>query len=245
MDLNLRKLIEEVSLKHIAIIMDGNGRWAKLKGEGRTEGHKVGANRVIDLTRTCDELGIKFLSLYAFSTENWKRPEKEVLTIMDLLNKFISNELDELHKNNVKVIVMGDIKGLPFINRKAVEFAINKTKNNTGLTLNIGINYGSKAEIVNSFKLIYNEIKNGSLSFEKINEETISNYLYTSSIPDPDLLIRTGGEQRLSNFMLYQLAYTEFYFTNVLWPDFDRMELEKAIIEFLKRNRRFGGLLDE
>lgn len=238
-------LIQKYGPKHIAIIMDGNGRWAKKRQMERTEGHKVGSQNVIELVRFCDELGVKYLSLYAFSTENWKRPETEVSTIMKLLNIFIKNELDELHKNNVKLVIMGDIAGLPFTNRKAVEYAISKTKNNTGLVLNIGLNYGSRAEIVNAFKRIYDDIQKSKITIDDVSEELLSDYLYTSGMSEPDLLIRTGGELRLSNFMLYQLAYSEFYFTDILWPDFGKDELLEAIKEYFARNRRFGDVLDE
>lgn len=238
----IKNLIREASIKHIAIIMDGNGRWASARDLSRTEGHKVGSENVIDITEACDELGIKYLSLYAFSTENWKRPKTEVSKIMSLLNKFISSELNRLHSKNIKLNIMGDITKLPIINRKAVEYALNKTKNNTGLVLNIGLNYGARDEIVSAFKSIHQDLENKKIKIEDISEKLISSYMYTCDMPDPDLLIRTGGELRLSNFMLYQLAYSEFYFTDVLWPDFDRSELEKAILEFLRRNRRFGGV---
>lgn len=242
MDADLKDLIKEKSIKHLAIIMDGNGRWAKAKDLKRTEGHKAGSERVIDITEACDELGIKYLSLYAFSTENWKRPEEEVFTIMELLNKFISRELDHLHRKNVKLHIMGDIKRLPFINRKSVEYALNKTKNNTGLVLNIGLNYGGRSELLYAFKAMLADFSKDKISEEDFSEDLISSYLYTKNMPDPDLLIRTGGEIRLSNFMLYQLAYSEFYFTEVLWPDFDRQELKKALEAFIYRDRRFGGL---
>lgn len=238
----IKNLIREASIKHIAIIMDGNGRWASARDLSRTEGHKVGSETVIDITEACDELGIKYLSLYAFSTENWKRPKTEVSKIMSLLNKFISSELNRLHSKNIKLNIMGDITKLPIINRKAVEYALNKTKNNTGLVLNIGLNYGARDEIVSAFKSIHQDLENKKIKIEDISEKLISSYMYTCDMPDPDLLIRTGGELRLSNFMLYQLAYSEFYFTDVLWPNFDRSELEKAILEFLRRNRRFGGV---
>lgn len=238
----IKNLIREASIKHIAIIMDGNGRWASARDLSRTEGHKVGSETVIDITEACDELGIKYLSLYAFSTENWKRPKTEVSKIMSLLNKFISSELNRLDSKNIKLNIMGDITKLPIINRKAVEYALNKTKNNTGLVLNIGLNYGARDEIVSAFKSIHQDLENKKIKIEDISEKLISSYMYTCDMPDPDLLIRTGGELRLSNFMLYQLAYSEFYFTDVLWPDFDRSELEKAILEFLRRNRRFGGV---
>lgn len=244
-NIDLKKLIKEHPVEHIAIIMDGNGRWAKKRNLDRTEGHKVGSERVIDITRHCDELGIKYLSLYAFSTENWSRPKTEVNKIMELLSLFINNKLDELHKNNVKLEIMGDLSALSFLNRQSVNYAINKTKSNTGLVLNIGLNYGSRKEIVRAVKSISRKVLNNEIEIDSINEDMISNNLYTSQYPDPDILIRTGGEKRLSNFMLYQLAYTEFYFTSVYWPDFDNKELENAIINFLKRDRRFGGLNDE
>lgn len=242
MDEQLKDLISQNSIKHIAIIMDGNGRWATKRGEERTYGHKFGSERVIDVTRRCSNLGIKYLSLYAFSTENWKRPKSEVATIMDLLVKFINRELDELVSENVKLTIMGDVSKLPYVDRKAVEYAINKSANNTGLVLNIGLNYGSRDEITRAFKNIHSDILAGKLTENDIDENTISDYLYTTGMPDPDLLIRTGGEKRLSNFMLYQSAYTEFYVTDVLWPDFTGEELEFAIRDFLTRNRRFGGL---
>lgn len=240
--MNINELVKEKSIKHIAIIMDGNGRWAEKKGLKRTEGHKVGADRVIDIVEACDDFGIEHLSLYAFSTENWKRPISEVSLIMDLLNKFINSQLDRLHKKNVKLNIMGDISALSFVNRKAVEYAVNKTKNNTGLVLNVGINYGSRAEIVNSLKLIYEKIKLGEINLEDVNENLISENLYTKNSPDPDVVIRTGGEKRVSNFMLYQLAYSEFYFTDILWPDFNKEEFKNSILDFVKRDRSFGGL---
>lgn len=242
MDGNIKNLIEQYSLKHIAIIMDGNGRWAIKQGKQRPYGHKFGTERVIDIIRHCNYLGVKYLSLYAFSTENWKRPKFEVSTIMDLLVKFINKELDEMVKENVKLQIMGDFSKLPIISRKAVEYALNKTKMNDGLVLNIGLNYGSRDEIVKAFRRIADDYKEGLIELQEIDEELISKNLYTSEIPDPDLLIRTGGEMRLSNFMLYQLAYTEFYVTDVLWPDFSSEQLDKAILAYFKRDRRFGGL---
>lgn len=242
MDSEIKNLIEEHSLKHIAIIMDGNGRWAVKQGKERPYGHKFGTERVIDIIRHSKHIGLKYLSLYAFSTENWKRPKTEVSTIMDLLVKFINRELDEMVRENVKLRIMGDINDLPLISRKAVEYALNKTKNNDGLVLNIGLNYGSRAEIVRAVQKIAEEYKSGKIGIEDIDQELISKNLYTNDMPDPDLLIRTGGEMRVSNFMLYQLAYTEFYVTDVLWPDFYPEELDKAILAFLGRDRRFGGV---
>lgn len=242
MDDKIKDLITEHSLKHIAIIMDGNGRWAVQRGHERPYGHKFGTERVIDIIRHSNKIGLNYLSLYAFSTENWKRPKFEVSTIMDLLVRFINSELDEMVRENVKLQIMGDISQLPLLSRKAVEYALNRTKNNTGLVLNIGLNYGSRSELVKAVKAIAKSIKSNEIGLEEVNEDLISAHLYTSNLPDPDLLIRTGGEQRLSNFMLYQLAYTEFYVTDVLWPDFFPEELDKAILEFMRRNRRFGGL---
>ena len=245
MSTDIKELIRQEGPKHVAIIMDGNGRWAKQKDRKRTDGHKAGAERVIDIVRKSDDLGIKYLSLYAFSTENWKRPRIEVSTIMDLLVSFIKRELDEMNRNNVKLVVMGDISRLPFASRKSVEYAINKTKNNEGLILNIGLNYGSRDELVSAVKAICRDYNNGKIKLNDIDEKMVSDNLYTAAMPDPDLMIRTGGEMRLSNFMLYQLAYSELYVTDILWPDFTSDHYEKAIIEFMSRNRRFGGLNEE
>ena len=238
----LINLVKEKGPNHIAIILDGNGRWAKKRGLSRNKGHKEGSERVIDITEYLDDLGVKYLSLYAFSTENWKRPEDEVNGIMKLLNSFISNELDRLHKKNVRLQIMGDISKLPYINRTAVNHAVKKTKDNTGLVLNIGLNYGGRAEMVMAVKDIARMVSTGDLDVEAIDEASISSSLYTHNLPDPDLLIRTGGEFRVSNFMIYQLAYTEFYFTDVLWPDFDREEMDRALADYFDRDRRFGGV---
>ena len=245
MNTDIKESIKLKGPKHVAIIMDGNGRWAKQKDRKRTDGHKAGAERVIDIVRKSSDLGIKYLSLYAFSTENWKRPPLEVSSIRDLLVGFIKRELDEMNRNNVKLIVMGDISRLPLASRKAVQYAINKTKNNSGLILNIGLNYGSRNELVMAVKEICREYKTEKISLKDIDEQMISDKLFTSTMPDPDLLIRTGGEMRLSNFMLYQLAYAELYVTEVLWPDFTSDHYEKAILEYMGRNRRFGGLDEE
>lgn len=239
---DLKSLISNGSIKHVSIIMDGNGRWAENRGESRSVGHIHGTENVISIAETCDDLGIKYLSLYAFSTENWKRPEKEVSSIFQLLTKFINKEMDRIMSRKIKLHVMGDISKLPLLSRKAVEMALNKTKNNTGLVLNIGLNYGSRSEILRSFKSIYDDISLGKLDLEKIDENTISNYLDTSTMPDPDILIRTGGEKRISNFMLYQLAYTELIFEDCLWPDYNSQELIKSLKSFYSRKRRFGGL---
>lgn len=241
-DNKLKTLVSEYSLEHIAIIMDGNGRWAKNQNKKRTEGHKVGTERVIEILEEADELGIKAVSLYAFSTENWKRPEDEVKSLFEIMNVFIDKELIRFIRNNMKLAIMGDISSLPFIYRKGIEKAIKSTESNDGMVVNIGLNYGSKNEILHGIKGIYEDINKGKLSLDDLNENTLSDYLFTSGLKDPDLLIRTGGEKRLSNFMLYQLAYSEFYFTDTLWPDFDKNELEKAIISYCERDRRYGGL---
>lgn len=239
---DLKELISNSSLKHIAMIMDGNGRWATKRGEDRSYGHKFGSERVIEIAQICSDLGIKVLSLYAFSTENWKRPEKEVISIFNLLNKFISRELDTMIEKNIKLSIMGDLSQLPLINRKAVEHALKKTSSNTGLILNIGLNYGSRAEISTAFKRLYFDVRDGKIDIEDIDEKAISKTLYTADLPDPDILIRTGGEKRVSNFMLYQIAYSEFYFIDTLWPDFDFAELSKILKDFFKRDRSFGGI---
>lgn len=238
----LKSLVEEYSLEHIAIIMDGNGRWAKKRGQGRSQGHKKGIEQVIDLVKNANKLNIKALSLYAFSTENWKRPDDEVYTLFDLLSSFLNRRIKELMDENVRLQVMGDISKLPLLTRKAINTAIKYTSNNDGLVLNIGINYGSRAEVKRALVDILKDYDQGKILIDDIDEDSLGKYLYTKNLKDPDLLIRTGGEERLSNFMLHQMAYTEFYFTDCLWPDFDYNELEKAVLEYLSRDRRFGGL---
>ncbi|MFM1564653.1 isoprenyl transferase [Helcococcus ovis] len=241
-DKNLIELIKNSSLNHIAIIMDGNGRWAQERGLDRSKGHSAGMQKVVEIIEVAQKLEIKYLSLYAFSTENWKRPQIEVSTLFSILNTFIKNELNRLIENNVRLTLMGDISKLPFTSKKAVEYAINKTKDNTGLTVNIGLNYGSRNEISMGIKKICNDVRLGKIKEDYIDDLTLSKYLYTSDIPDPDLLIRTGGEKRLSNFMLYQLAYSEFDFPKIFWPDYGKKEFKDSIINFINRNRRFGGL---
>ena len=228
--------------KHIAIIMDGNGRWAKERHLPRTAGHREGVERVTEIVEAAYNLNIQYLSLYAFSTENWKRPKEEVGALMKLLISYIKRELDKIHKNNIRIQTMGDIYKLPKSVVEQVEMAIEKTKNNTGMVLNIGLNYGGRDEIIRAVKNILADVKKGKLKEEDINTDVFSKYLYTSELPDPDLLIRPSGELRLSNFMLYQVAYTEFYFPEIYWPDFKPKYLYEAIIEYQKRHRRFGGI---
>ena len=228
--------------EHVAIIMDGNGRWAKKRFLPRTAGHHEGMKRVIEIVELAEKIDIKYLSLYAFSTENWKRPQEEIDNLMKLLVQYIKIELNRINKNNVKIQTMGDISKLPKGPREEVERAIKTTENNTKMVLNIGLNYGGRDEIIYGIKNILEDIKMGKLKEEEINEELFSNYLYTKDLPEPDLLIRPSGELRLSNFMLYQIAYTEFWFSDILWPDFKEEEFYKAIIDYQKRSRRFGGI---
>ncbi len=227
---------------HVAIIMDGNGRWAKERFLPRTAGHQEGMKRVIEIVEVAEKLNIKYLSLYAFSTENWKRPKEEIDGLMKLLVQYIRSELNKIHKNNIRIQTMGDISKLPKAPRKEVERAIEKTKNNNKMVLNIGLNYGGRDEIVRAVKNILEDVKMGKINEEDINTKNFSNYLYTNGMPDPDLLIRPSGELRLSNFMLYQIAYTEFWFSDIYWPDFKEEHFYEAIIDYQKRDRRFGGI---
>ena len=227
---------------HIAIIMDGNGRWAKQRFLPRTVGHKAGVEAIRDVVKECSTLGVKHLTLYAFSTENWKRPVLEVEALMNLLVTYLSKEVRELHQNNVRLNTIGDITKLPEKAINSLNESIELTKDNDGLTLNLALNYGSRSDIKNAIIDIAKNYKNGKISIEDIGEELIANYLSTKSIPDPDLIIRTSGEQRISNFLLWEMAYSEFYFTDVYWPDFTKEELRKAIYTYQNRDRRFGGL---
>lgn len=223
-------------LNHLAIIMDGNGRWAIKRGKPRLFGHKAGIESFKRVIKACGELGIGVLSVFAFSTENWTRPKEEVDGIMNLITEFCEQDLDNAITNGVKVVTMGDLSKLPQRLQDTLNNVIEKTKNNDKLTLNIGINYGARAEIL---RAVNNIIKDG---IKECDEQTFNNYLYTANLPDPDLIIRASGEKRLSNFMLYQCAYSEFYFPKVHWPDFNKKVIEKAIKVYQKRNRRFGGL---
>lgn len=228
--------------KHIGIIMDGNGRWAKNKMLPRSLGHKAGVETIREIVKECNKLDVKYLTLYAFSTENWKRPKEEVNTLMKLLVEYLKKEIDELHSQNVVVRYIGDISKLPIICQQELHNAYNKTKDNKGLVLNLALNYGGRTEIVHAIKEMIIKVQNGEIGIESIDENAFSRFLYTKGIPDPDIIIRTAGEQRLSNFLLWQCAYSEFWYTNIKWPDFKKEHLNKAIYDYQNRDRRFGGL---
>jgi undecaprenyl diphosphate synthase len=239
------QLIVEKLPKHIAIIMDGNGRWAKKKGNVRIFGHRNAVNSVRETAEACAELGISYLTLYAFSTENWNRPKIEVNALMELLISTINTEINTLLDNNIKLNAIGQLCDLPKKAQLKLAEAIEKTKNKTGLTLTLALSYSSKVEIVNAVKDIASLVKQGVLQIDEINESILSNHLSTHAMPDPDLMIRTSGEQRISNFLLWQMAYTELYFTDVLWPDYNKEELYKAILDFQLRERRFGMISEQ
>lgn len=234
------KLNKEKLPKHIAIIMDGNGRWAKKQGNLRIFGHKSGVNGVKESSEACAELGVDYLTLYAFSTENWNRPKLEVSALMELLISTINSEINTLMDNKIRLNAIGQLNDLPPKALKKLNDAINKTKNNTGLTLTLALSYSSKNEMVNAIKKIAQDCVKVKLNPDEISDKTIEKYLFTANMPDPDLLIRTSGEQRISNFLLWQIAYSELYFTDVLWPDFNREELYKAIFDYQNRERRYG-----
>lgn len=230
---------------HIAIIMDGNGRWAKEKGQDRLYGHFHGVESVRNILEGCSELGIKYLTLYAFSTENWDRPKQEVDGLMELMVDNIRKETATLNKNNIKLHVIGDVEMLPDYAKKELEEALEETKNNDGFNLIMALSYSSRWELVNAVKNIAIDVKAGKIDPETISHETLHSYLATSDFPDPELMIRTSGEYRISNFLLYQLAYTELYFTNTRWPDFRKKHLYEAIIDFQGRERRYGKTTDQ
>lgn len=239
------KDIEKVSKagavpKHIAIIMDGNGRWAKKRGLPRAAGHQKGIETVREIVETCVNLGVDYLTLYTFSTENWKRPKNEVSTLMRLIVKSLRDETDELHANNIRLTTIGDTEKLPDIVREELEDAFDKTKNNTKMVLNLALSYSGRWDIANAIKKISEEVKSGKLEPKDICEETISEHLSTSNMPDPDLMIRSGGEYRVSNYLLWQIAYAELFVTDTLWPDFNYKNLLEAITDFQNRERRFG-----
>ena len=227
--------------EHVAIIMDGNGRWAKKHHLNVSKGHRQGTENLREIIRHTDDLGIRVLSLYAFSTENWSRSEEEVSALMQLILDFFASEIDELDAKNVRILILGDKGRLPEKQREVLKEAEKRTESNTGLRLNIAVNYGSRAEIVKAAREIAVMVRNGTIRAEEISEQTISDHLYTGGQPDVDLLIRTSGEQRLSNFLLYQNAYAEFVFPATLWPDFTVHDYDEALEAYGKRERRFGG----
>jgi undecaprenyl diphosphate synthase len=240
----MSKLLEKIDKKqlprHIAIIMDGNGRWAKEKGEDRLFGHYHGVESVRNIVEGCAELGIEYLTLYAFSTENWDRPENEVEGLMELLVSTIRKEVETLNKNKIRLHVIGDMNMLPDFAKKELNEALVITEKNTGLNLIMALSYSGRWEILNMVKSIANEAREGSLKIDDIDQDTLQQHLCTSNFPDPELMIRTSGEYRISNFLLYQLAYSELYFTPVRWPDFRKENLYEAILDFQNRERRFG-----
>ena len=231
--------------KHIAIIMDGNRRWAKANGLSTKEGHKAGAKNLENIALICNKLGIEYLTVYAFSTENWKRSEEEVSALMLILKAYLDSFAKRASNYNIKINVLGDITRLSAALQKSIKNVIEKTKDNTGLILNVAFNYGGRLELVNAMKNIALKVKNGELNVDDINEDTISNHLYTAGMPDPDLMIRTSNELRTSNFLPWQLVYSEFYFPDVHWPAFSEEDLVKAIEVYQSRNSRFGGRPDE
>ncbi|WP_298549981.1 isoprenyl transferase [uncultured Algibacter sp.] len=239
MDLK-NSVLKKVLPKHIAIIMDGNGRWAKQKGMLRAFGHENGTKSVKQTVEACAELGVENLTLYAFSTENWNRPKLEVQTLMKLLVSSLKKEIKTLQENNIKLSAIGSLNTLPKKVYKELFEVIESTAQNTRMTLTLALSYGSREEILNTVKEISIKVKNNIISAENIDESIINEHLYTQNLPDVDLLIRTSGEQRISNFLLWQIAYAELYFTSVLWPDFTKQHLYEAIIEYQKRERRFG-----
>ncbi|MDD2220409.1 MAG: isoprenyl transferase [Clostridia bacterium] len=250
LDDRVKALIDDLSLlekidirclpQSVAIIMDGNGRWAKKRGLPRAIGHRNGAERLRSIIKLSSALGIKYLTLYTFSTENWKRSYGEVAFLMDLMVEYLSREIDELHQNNIRIVPIGDLSALPLPTRRELEAGRNLTSANSGLTVNIAVNYGGRQELVDAVRLLAEQVCAGELTVEQIDEKAISDRLYTAGQIDPDLLIRTSGELRLSNYLLYQSAYSELYFTDVLWPDFSADEYLKALADYGHRERRFG-----
>ncbi|MBO8162489.1 MAG: isoprenyl transferase [Brevibacillus sp.] len=228
--------------RHIAVIMDGNGRWAKMRNLPRIAGHRSGMKTVKEIVKAADGIGVKTMTMYAFSTENWKRPREEVDYLMKLPQEFLSTELEELIERNVRVRMLGNPEGLPAHTIEAMNIAEERTRHNTGLQLNFALNYGSRTELVRAFRELARQVQAGTIQPEEVDEEMIARHLYTSDLPDPDLLIRTSGEIRLSNFMLWQMAYTELWFTDVLWPDFTKEHFYQAIAEYQGRARRYGAV---
>lgn len=236
----IKKIVKETNLQHIAVIMDGNRRWAKNKFLPSAAGHKKGVEALRATLKACKEFNIKYLTVYAFSTENWKRPQEEVDFLMTLLAKTIVSEVPEFKANDIRLKFIGDRKNLNDDLINVLNFGEKETENNKSLSLQIAFNYGSRMEITSAVRMIAEKVKNGDISIDDIKEDLISENLYTSGIPNPDLLIRTGGEKRISNYLLWQLAYTEIYVTDIFWPEFDKDSLAEAIMEFNSRSRRFG-----
>jgi len=228
--------------RHVAIIMDGNGRWAKKRFMPRTMGHRAGMSSLKKVVRACDDMGIAILTVFAFSTENWKRPGDEVGYLMQLLTEYLHKELDELHQNKVRIRVLGDYQMLPLECRVEIQRALQMTRDNTGLEFNIALNYGARQEIMEAAKKLAEKMAVGEIKAEDLSEEIFSGLLYTSGMPDPDLLIRSSGEMRISNFLLWQIAYTELVVVDTLWPDFSEKDLVQAVWEYQQRDRKFGGL---
>ncbi len=237
---NIKNIVQNTNLKHVAIIMDGNRRWAKDRLLPSAVGHQKGVDSLKATMRACDKFGIKYLTVYAFSTENWNRKPDEVEFLMNLLAKTLGKELDEMHKENVKIKFLGDIKALSDNLQYILKNAEETTKDNTGVNLQIAFNYGARAEIIHAMKEIAKKIKDEAISIDDISESLVEEYLYTSSIPNPDLLIRTGGEKRVSNYLLWQIAYSEILVLDAYWPEFDADSLAGAVLEFERRNRRYG-----
>ena len=231
--------------KHIAIIMDGNGRWAKKRHLPRVMGHREGMGTLKEIVRACSDEGVQVLTVYAFSTENWKRPLEEVDYLMNLLVEYMGKEIEELHRNQVQIRLSGEKEGLPEKCQRAIDEAIEKTKNNTGLIFNLAMNYGGRAELVRAMKSMAQEVQNGELAPEDISEQTVADRLYTKGLPEPDLLIRTAGDIRISNFLLWQIAYAEMAFVDIAWPEFTPEKLREIVRGYALRERRYGGLLPE
>ena len=245
----MEKINEEINIEnlptHIAIILDGNRRWAKNRGLTTLQGHTAGFDNLETIAKFCNKIGIKYLTVYAFSTENWKRSKEEVAWLMNIFKNNVDRYLAKKDTENIKIRIIGEKENVPENLKPRIEKIMKKTENNTGLTLNICFNYGGRAEIVHATKAIAQKVKNGELKIEDITEKTISDNIYTAGQPDPDLMIRTSHELRVSNFLTWQLTYTEFYFPEKHWPEFSREDLDQAIDIFMKRNRRFGGRPDE
>ncbi len=239
----LLKLVSEEEIPvHVAVIMDGNGRWAKNRGWPRIAGHKAGMDTLREIISCADEIGIKVMTFFAFSTENWKRPSWEVKYLMKLPEEYLQKELNTLMEKNVVIKAIGDLSRLPRRTLKAVNDALHNTKDNTGLVINFALNYGGRAEIVDAVRQISQKVAAGKLEPDDIDAQVLADHLYTGDIPDPDLLIRPSGELRISNFLLWQMAYTELWFTRILWPDFNREHFLRAIMDYQRRERRFGGI---